>query len=118
MNAGVIVQCGLRAISAYLRSRSLMAWRWMPPCGEDPAMKPSTSSSGAVESHSRISPSLQFRISLSVLAMRAGYAPNDPKLSDRRGWRDRCVVGGKAAAEAAGVTAAPVRCSAWLGVFI
>jgi hypothetical protein len=45
-------------------------------------------------------------------------AANDPKLSDRRGWRDRCVVGGKAAAEAAGVTAAPVRCSAWLGQFI
>ena len=41
--------------------------------------------------------------------------PNDPKLSDRRGWRDRCVAGGKAAVEAAGVTAAPVRCSAWLG---
>ena len=41
--------------------------------------------------------------------------PNDPKLSDGRGWRDRCVAGGKAAAEAAGVTAAPVRCSAWLG---
>ena len=44
--------------------------------------------------------------------------PNDPKLSDRRGWRDRCVVGGKAVAEAAGVTAAPVRCSAWLGVAV
>ena len=44
--------------------------------------------------------------------------PNDLKLSDRRGWRDRCVVGGKAAAEAAGVTAAPVRCSAWLGVAV
>ena len=42
-------------------------------------------------------------------------APNDLKLSDRRGWRDRCAAGGKAAAEAAGVTAAPVRCSAWLG---
>ena len=41
--------------------------------------------------------------------------PNDLKLSDRRGWRDRCTVGGKAVAEAAGVTAAPVRCSAWLG---
>ena len=35
--------------------------------------------------------------------------PNDPKLSDGRGWRDRCTAGGKAAAEAAGVTAAPVR---------
>ena len=43
-------------------------------------------------------------------------SPNDPKLSDRRGWRDRCVAGGKAAVEAAGVTAAPVRCSAWLAV--
>ena len=46
----------------------------------------------------------------------ARATPNDPKLSDRRGWRDRCVAGGKAAAEAAGVTAAPGRCSAWLGV--
>ena len=44
--------------------------------------------------------------------------PNDLKLSDRRGWRDRCVAGGKAAAEAAGVTAAPVRCSARLGVSV
>ena len=42
--------------------------------------------------------------------------PNDLKLSDRRLGRDACAVGGKAAAEAAGVTAAPVRCSAWLGV--
>ena len=42
--------------------------------------------------------------------------PNDPKLSDGRGWRDRCMAGGKGAAEAAGVTAALVRCSAWLGV--
>ena len=39
-------------------------------------------------------------------------SPNDPKLSDGRGWRDRCTVGGKAEAEAAGVTAAHVRCSA------
>ena len=45
-------------------------------------------------------------------------SPNDLKLSDRRGWRDRCAAGGKAAAEAAGVTAAPVRCSAWLGVAV
>ena len=44
--------------------------------------------------------------------------PNDLKLSDGRGWRDRCMAGGKAAAEAAGVTAAPVRCSAWLGVAV
>ena len=42
--------------------------------------------------------------------------PNDPKLSDRRGWRDRCAAGGKAAAEARAVTAGAVRCSAWLGV--
>ena len=42
--------------------------------------------------------------------------PNDPKLSDGRGWRGPCMVGGKAAAEARAVTATPVRCSAWLGV--
>ena len=57
--------------------------------------------------------------------------PNDPKLSDGRGWRDGCWVRrrgevelGKDAARtrrvesqiAASVTAAPVRCSAWLGV--
>ena len=41
--------------------------------------------------------------------------PNDPKLSDGRGWRDRCVAGERRRQEAAGVTAAPVRCSAWLG---
>ena len=44
--------------------------------------------------------------------------PNDPKLSDGRGWRDRCVVGERRRPEAAGVTAAPVRCSAWLGVAV
>ena len=44
--------------------------------------------------------------------------PNDPKLSDRGVRRGTCMVGGKAAAEAAGVTAAPVRCSAWLGVAV
>ena len=44
-----------------------------------------------------------------------GEAPNDPKLSDGRGWRDRCVAGERRRQEAAGVTAAPVRCSAWLG---
>ena len=44
--------------------------------------------------------------------------PNDPKLSDGRGWRDRCMAGGKEAAEAAGVTAGAVRCSAWLGVAV
>ena len=42
--------------------------------------------------------------------------PNDPKLSDGRGWRGPCMAGGKAAAEARAVTATPVRCSAWLGV--
>ena len=44
--------------------------------------------------------------------------PNDPKLSDGRGWRDRCVAGERRRQEAAGVTAAPVRCSAWLGVAV
>ena len=43
-------------------------------------------------------------------------SPNDPKLSDGRGWRDRCEVGKRRRQEAAGVTSAPVRCSAWLGV--
>ena len=47
---------------------------------------------------------------------RAAKAPNDPKLSDCGGWRAGCMVGGKAAAEAASVTAGAVRCSAWLGV--
>ena len=45
-------------------------------------------------------------------------SPNDPKLSDGRGWRDRCVAGERWRQEAAGVTAAPVRCSAWLGVAV
>lgn len=40
--------------------------------------------------------------------------PNDPKLSDCGGWRAGCMVGGKAAAEAASVTAGAVRCSEWL----
>ena len=40
---------------------------------------------------------------------------NDPKLSDGGGWRAGCTLGGKAAAEAASVTAGAVRCSAWLG---
>ena len=44
--------------------------------------------------------------------------PNDPKLSDGRGWRGPCMAGGKAAAEAASVTAGAVRCSAWLGVAV
>ena len=42
--------------------------------------------------------------------------PNDLKLSEPRGWRDRCVAGERRRQEAAGVTAARVRCSAWLGV--
>ena len=42
--------------------------------------------------------------------------PNDLKLSEPRGWRDRCVVAARRRPEAAGVTAARVRCSAWLGV--
>ena len=42
--------------------------------------------------------------------------PNDPKLSDGGGWRAGCTAGGKAAVEAASVTAVAVRCSAWLGV--
>ena len=46
----------------------------------------------------------------------ARASANDPKLSDGRGWRGPCLAGGKAAAEARAVTAAPVRCSAWLGV--
>ena len=49
------------------------------------------------------------------MGLRVGAA-NDLKLSDGRGWRDRCVVGERRRQEAAGVTAAPVRCSAWLGV--
>ena len=44
--------------------------------------------------------------------------PNDPKLSEPRGWRDRCAVGARRRPEAAGVTAARVRCSAWLGVAV
>ena len=49
---------------------------------------------------------------------RCAESPNDPKLSDGRGWRDRCGVGERRRQEAAGVTAAPVRCSAWLGVAV
>ena len=44
--------------------------------------------------------------------------PNDPKLSDSPGWRDRCAVGERRRQEAAGVTAGRVRCSAWLGVAV
>ena len=43
-------------------------------------------------------------------------SPNDPKLSDSPGWRDRCAAGERRRQEAAGVTAGRVRCSAWLGV--
>jgi hypothetical protein len=43
-------------------------------------------------------------------------APNDPKLRDSGVRRGSCVVGGKAAAEAATVTHGAVLCSAWLGV--
>ena len=42
--------------------------------------------------------------------------PNDLKLSEPRGWRDRGAVGERRRPEAAGVTAARVRCSAWLAV--
>ena len=44
--------------------------------------------------------------------------PNDPKLSDGGGWRAGCGVGERRRQEAAGVTAARVRCSAWLGVAV
>ena len=47
--------------------------------------------------------------------MCARATPNDLKLSDRRLGRDACAAGGKAAAEAGGVTETPVRSSAWLG---
>ena len=48
---------------------------------------------------------------------RCGATANDLKLSEPRGWRDRCAAGGEGGGpEAAGVTAARVRCSAWLGV--
>ena len=49
---------------------------------------------------------------------RGARTPNDPKLSEPRGWRDRCVVGERRRPEAAGVTAARVLCSAWLGVAV
>jgi hypothetical protein len=41
-------------------------------------------------------------------------SPNDPKLSDTRCWRDGCRgrMGEGGGVEAAGVTAARVRCSA------
>ena len=54
-------------------------------------------------------------------ALRASHgceASNDPKLSDRRSWRALCMVGVAllVCLEAQGMTAEPVRCSAWLGV--
>ena len=51
----------------------------------------------------------------------SGEAPNDPKLSDGRGWRGPCAgEGGRGRRWRAAwaVTAAPVRCSAWLGVAV
>jgi len=42
-------------------------------------------------------------------------SPNDPKLSDRGGWRECCAVGLLGAAL---VTAVAVRCSAWLAVAV
>ena len=61
----------------------------------------------------------------------AWKTPNDPKLSEPRGWRDRCVVersegirarekwwlgrNGSELEIAATVTRGAVRCSAWLG---
>ena len=51
-------------------------------------------------------------------ALEAANAGNDPKLSDGGGWRGPCMAGGKVAAEARGVTAGAVRCSAWLGVAV
>ena len=89
---GVTVQCVSRASSAYLLSRSLMASWCAGKCDAEFAMNPSTSSSEATRSHSLISSSRQFRISARVLAMRAGYSPNDPKLSHGVAWRGSCVV--------------------------
>ena len=54
----------------------------------------------------------------SVIHSTGEQTPNDPKLSDGGGWRAGCMVGGKAAVEAASVTAGAVRCSAWLGVAV
>jgi hypothetical protein len=52
-----------------------------------------------------------------LFVMCAAKAPNDPKLSDRRSWRALCMAGVAllAGMEAQGMTAEPVRCSAWLG---
>ena len=46
------------------------------------------------------------------VSVKARKSPNDPKLSDRGGWRECCAVGLLGAAL---VTAVAVRCSAWLG---
>ena len=62
--------------------------------------------------------SIAFGLRLVKNAESASESPNDPKLSDGRGWRDRFAVGERRRQEAAGVTAAPVRCSAWLGVAV
>jgi hypothetical protein len=57
-------------------------------------------------------------MSMKARSLIGARTPNDPKLSDGRLGRDACAVGGKAAAEAGGVTETPVRCSAWLGVAV
>ena len=49
---------------------------------------------------------------MSCADMKREEGPNDPKLSDRGGWRECCAVGLLGAAL---VTAVAVRCSAWLG---
>ena len=74
---------------------------------------------------------LVFLVVVGSVYWRCARTPNDPKLSDGRGWRDGCWVRRRGEVErgkdggrtrrvepqiAASVTAAPVRCSAWLGV--
>jgi hypothetical protein len=55
-----------------------------------------------------------FRVHSDLVSMKMRVkTPNDPKLSDRGGWRECCAVGLLGAAL---VTAVAVRCSAWLGV--
>ena len=45
--------------------------------------------------------------------------PNDPKLSYGPRWRGPCMAGGEGGGQEAGaVTARPVGCSAWLGVWV
>ena len=53
-----------------------------------------------------------------LLPLQCITGSNDPKLSDTRGWRGPCVVGERWRQEAGAVTAARVRCSAWLGVAV